>query len=103
MAAKCMTYVVRYFFGSVANFKELFEPEKDPEHVVIEFKHSRVSDHSGIEALDSLAEKYKALGKKLHLRHLSPDCVLLLKKAGDCCEANVLEDPNYKVASDELA
>ena len=91
------------FFGSVANFKELFNPQQDPEHVVIEFKRSRVSDHSGIEALDSLAEKYQAEGKTLHLRHLSPECRQLLKRAGKLCEVNVLEDPDYKVATDELA
>jgi SulP family sulfate permease len=90
------------FFGSVANFKELFDPENDPEHVVIEFKRSRVSDHSGIEALDSLAEKYQALGKTLHLRHLSAECRQLLKRAGDLCEVNVVEDPDYHVVSDEL-
>lgn len=90
------------FFGSVANFKELFTPEEDPEHVVIEFARSRVSDHSGIEALDSLAEKYNSLGKKLHIRHLSPECIQLLEKAGDLCEVNVLEDPDYHVASDKL-
>lgn len=90
------------FFGSVANFKELFTPEDDPMSVVIEFQRSRVSDHSGIEALDTLAEKYQALGKELHLRHLSHECVQLLKKAGNLCEVNVLEDPNYKVATDEL-
>lgn len=91
------------FFGSAANFKELFKPEEDPDDVIIEFQRSRVSDHSGIEALDGLAERYQALGKKLHIRHLSPECVILLKKAGNLCEANVLEDPNYHVASDELA
>ncbi len=90
------------FFGSVANFKELFNPSEDPEHVVIEFARSRVSDHSGIEALDNLAVKYQALGKKLHIRHLSPDCVELLDKAGDLCEVNRLEDPDYHVASDKL-
>ena len=90
------------FFGSVANFKELFDPKRDPEHVVIEFKRSRVSDHSGIEALDSLAEKYQAEGKTLHLRHLSPECRQLLKRAGNLCEVNVMEDPDYKVATDEL-
>ncbi len=90
------------FFGSVSNFKELFDPKNDPEHVVIEFKRSRVSDHSGIEALDSLAEKYQAEGKKLHLRHLSEDCRKLLTRAGNLCEVNVLEDPDYRVASDKL-
>ncbi|PCK02912.1 MAG: sodium-independent anion transporter [Alteromonadaceae bacterium] len=89
------------FFGSVANFKELFNPEEDPDDVIIEFQRSRVSDHSGIEALDTLADKYLALGKKLHLRHLSPECVELLKRAGDLCEKSVI-DPKYHVASDEL-
>lgn len=90
------------FFGSVANFKELFDVKNDPEHVVIEFKRSRISDHSGIEALDSLAEKYQALGKVLHIRHLSPECRKLLTRAGNLCEVNVLEDPDYRVASDVL-
>ncbi|EGG94126.1 Sulfate permease [gamma proteobacterium IMCC1989] len=90
------------FFGSVAYFKDLFDIENDPEHVVIEFKRSRVSDHSGIEALDNLAEKYQAAGKNLHLRHLSPECRQLLKRAGNLCEVNVMEDPNYRVVSDEL-
>ncbi|TQV84742.1 SulP family inorganic anion transporter [Exilibacterium tricleocarpae] len=91
------------FFGSVANFKELFDPKGDPEHVVIEFQRSRVSDHSGIEALDVLAERYQNAGKTLHLRHLSPECRRLLKRAGDLCEVNVWEDPNYHVATDVLA
>ncbi|WP_017444612.1 SulP family inorganic anion transporter [Gayadomonas joobiniege] len=91
------------FFASVASFKELFTPEQDPEHVVIEFQRSRVSDHSGIEALDSLTDKYEALGKKVHLRHLSAECRKLLKRADDVCEVNILEDPDYHVATDKLA
>ena len=91
------------FFGSVSNFKDLFDPQDDPAHVIIEFQRSRISDHSGIEALDSLAEKYQALGKTLHIRHLSPECRQLLKKAGNLCEVNVLEDPKYRVATDVLA
>ena len=89
------------FFGSVANFKELFDPENDPNDVIIEFKRSRVSDHSGIEALDNLADRYLAQGKTLHLRHLSPECVQLLNRAGDLCEVSRL-DPQYHVASDKL-
>ena len=90
------------FFGSVSSFKKLFDPENDPEHVMIEFQRSRISDHSGIEALDGLAERYLKLGKQLHIRHLSPECRKLLKRAGNLCEVNVLEDPNYHVASDAL-
>ncbi len=91
------------FFGSVTNFKEIFHPEKDPDDVIIEFQYSRIADHSGIEALDSVAEKYQKLGKTLHIRHVSPECRKLLRKAGNLCEVNVLEDPTYKVATDVLA
>ncbi|OUS40638.1 sodium-independent anion transporter, partial [Oleispira antarctica] len=91
------------FFGSVANFKDLFDPKTDPDKVIIEFKNSRVADHSAIEAIDSLAVRYIAEGKELHLRHLSAECRLLLKNAGDLCDVNVLEDPKYFVADDKLA
>lgn len=91
------------FFGSVANFLDLFNPANDPDDVIIDFQNSRVSDHSGIEALDTLAERYMKAGKKLHLRHLSPECKELLNKAGDIVEVNVMEDPTYHVASDKLA
>ncbi|MEJ2680684.1 MAG: SulP family inorganic anion transporter [Gammaproteobacteria bacterium] len=97
-------YMIRgsLFFGSVSNFKELFKPEDDPDDVILEFQRSRVSDHSGIEALDALAERYQSLGKRLHIRHLSAECVQLLKKAGNLCEINMLEDPSYHVATDAL-
>jgi SulP family sulfate permease len=91
------------FFGSVKNFAELFDVNTDPADVIIEFKYSRVADHSAIEAIDSLAERYTKAGKKLHLRHLSQDCKDLLEKARDLVEVNVIEDPTYKVASDKLA
>ena len=91
------------FFGSVHNFQELFDPENDPDDVVVEFKYSRVSDHSGIEAIDTLAERYLSADKRLHLRHLSPECKQLLTRAGDLCEVNMIEDPKYHVADDKLS
>jgi len=91
------------FFGSVKNFGELFDPEEDPDDVVIEFQNSRVTDHSAIEAIDSLAVRYIKSGKKLHLRHLSVECKQLLDNAGDLVEVNFLEDPSYHVADDKLA
>ncbi len=91
------------FFGSVKNFLELFDPEQDPDDVIIEFQNSRVADHSAIEAIDTLAERYIKAGKTLHLRHLSDECRLLLKKAGNLVEVNVLEDPRYHVADDAIA
>ncbi|MAI67444.1 MAG: sodium-independent anion transporter [Phycisphaerae bacterium] len=91
------------FFGSIKSFLDLFEPTNDPDDVVVEFQHTRVSDHSAIEAIDTLAERYERLGKKLHLRHLSADCQQLLRKAGSMVEVNVIEDPHYHVADDALA
>ncbi|MEJ2362665.1 MAG: SulP family inorganic anion transporter [Gammaproteobacteria bacterium] len=90
------------FFGSVKNFLELFHPETDPDEVIIDFQNSRVADHSAIEAIDNLADKYIQSGKNLHLRHLSPECRALLKKAGNLVEVSVIEDPRYYVASDQM-
>jgi SulP family sulfate permease len=91
------------FFGSVKNFLELFDPENDADDVIVEFQNSRVADHSAIEAIDTLAERYIRAGKTLHLRHLSEECRTLLKKAGNLVEVNVLEDPRYFVADDQIA
>jgi SulP family sulfate permease len=90
------------FFASIHNFREHFDPNNDPQEVIIDFARSRVSDHSGIEAIDSLAERYLKLGKILHLRHLTPECLLLLHKAKDLIEVNVIEDPKYAIADDAL-
>ncbi len=90
------------FFASVKNFQDLFDPKNDPDDVVVEFQHSRVMDHSAIEAIDNLAERYLNANKRLHLRHLSPECRELLHKAGDLVEVNVIEDPKYHVADDIL-
>ncbi len=88
------------FFGSVSKFKEIFNLKNDPDEVIIDFKYSRVWDHSALEAIDTLASKYQEEGKKLHLVHLSPDCKLLLKKAADLVEIDVIEDPHYRVIVD---
>ena len=90
------------FFGSVANFLELFDAKNDPADVIIDFAKSRVADHSAIEAIDTIAERYANQGKTLHIRHLSPECRSLLKKAGNLVEVNLMEDPTYKVATDTL-
>ncbi|RTZ58934.1 MAG: sodium-independent anion transporter, partial [Gammaproteobacteria bacterium] len=91
------------FFGSIQAFHDLFTPREDPDDVVIDFYDSRVADHSALEAIDNLAERYQRAGKKLHLKHLSPECRTLLEKAGSLVEVNVLEDPRYHVADDRLA
>ncbi|WP_372739394.1 SulP family inorganic anion transporter [Neptunomonas sp.] len=91
------------FFASAQSFRDNFTPKSDPDDVIIDFKDSRVMDHSGIEAIDAVAERYLAAGKNLHLRHLSQECTALLEKAGSLVEVNLIEDPHYKVADDRLA
>ncbi|RMH20235.1 MAG: SulP family inorganic anion transporter [Gammaproteobacteria bacterium] len=91
------------FFASVHRFAELFDPRNDPDEVYIDFAHSRIADHSAIEAIDNLADSYRKAGKHLHLKHLSPECRQLLRKAGDLVEVNIQEDPSYHIATDQLA
>lgn len=87
------------FFGSTAAFAEKFDIQDDPSNVVIDFKESRVADHSAIEAIHKITERYSKAGKKVHLRHLSPDCRKLLDNAAAIIEVNHYEDPMYKVVS----
>ncbi len=91
------------FFASVASFQDLFTPAEDPPDVVIDFYYTRVYDQSALQAINTLAEKYRKLGRTLHLRHLSQECQALLDKAGDVVEVNISEDPHYHVATDRLA
>ena len=90
------------FFGSTTLFTEKFDIQNDPEEVIIDFQESRVADMSGIEALNKLTERYSKAGKKVHLKHLSKDCIRLLKNANDIIDVNVYEDPTYKVVVDKL-
>lgn len=87
------------FFGSTMNFIEKFDIENDPSEVIIDFKESRVNDMSAIDALNNLTKKYNAAGKIIHLKHLSSDCIQLLKNAEAVIDVNILEDPTYKVMS----
>ncbi|MFM2480691.1 SulP family inorganic anion transporter [Celerinatantimonas sp. YJH-8] len=91
------------FFSSTQNFLDLFTIQTDPEHVIIDFAQARVCDHSAIEAIDTLAERYQKAGKKVSLRHLSADCQKLMKRAGSLIEVNIIDDPRYYVADDSLA
>jgi len=69
------------FFGSVAVFLEKFDVDEDPEKVIIDFKDSRVSDMSAIDALAKLSSRYQEQGKTVSLINLSDPCKLLLQNA----------------------
>ena len=87
------------FFGSAAGFAELFTPATDPAVVIVDFADSRVVDQSALQAIEALAAKYEAEGKRIQLRHLSRDCHRLLAKAGHLM-IDSDDDPDYALAVD---
>ena len=97
------------FFGSVQTFGGLFAPKEDPKDVVVDFIDSRVMDHSALVAINELAERYGAAGKRVHLRHLSSDCAGLLENLNgelppyEIIETDPESDPVYEVAEDYSA
>ncbi len=87
------------FFGSADGFAALFQVETDPDHVIVDFEHSRVADQSALAAIEGMAARYEAAGKRLVLRHLSHDCHALLSRAGQLVVESD-EDPSYGIAVD---
>ena len=85
------------FFGSARKFLDFFDPHKDPDHVVIDFKHSKVCDQSGLEAIKSLSERYFNIGKRLHLKHLSTDCQRFLKSMEVFVDVNIIMKPKFRM------
>ncbi|MDH5412977.1 MAG: SulP family inorganic anion transporter [Flavobacteriaceae bacterium] len=91
------------FFGSISAFNQKFDAKNDPIKVEIDFVESRVSDHSALEAIFNLVQKYEAEGKTIKLKHLSEDCKILLYKASPKFHEVIVEDiddPRYHLAAD---
>lgn len=89
------------FFGSTTAFNEKFDAQNDPNEIIIDFAESRITDMSAIDAVNKITERYASFGKKVHLKHLSPDCITLLQNAEAIIDVNIMEDPNYKVVSNK--
>ncbi|WP_419740938.1 SulP family inorganic anion transporter [Ruegeria sp.] len=87
------------FFGSSDGFVELFDVPNDPDVVIVDFAESRVVDQSALQAIENVAAKYEAAGKRVMLRHLSHDCHKLLNKAGHLM-VDSDDDPDYGLAVD---
>lgn len=93
------------FFGSTTAFNNKFDVSNDPEHIEIDFIESKVSDHSGVEALRNVANKYIDAGKKVTLTHLSPDCKDILLKWNpefNTIIQDAIDDPRYHVVTDMM-
>ena len=85
------------FFGSVRKFLDSFDPYKDPDNVVIDFRHSKVCDQSGLEASKSLSDRYFNVGIRLHLKHLSEECRSFLKSMEVFVGVNVIRKPQFRM------
>ena len=94
------------FFGSITAFNDKFDVKNDPKSVEIDFIESRISDHSATEAIFNLVTKYKQEDKKIHLKHLSEDCKILLHKSSPIFKEVILDaidDPRYHLAENPEA
>lgn len=85
------------FFGSTTAFGDKFDIQNDPNEVIIDFAESRIADMSAIDAVNKITERYAAVNKVVHLKHLSNDCIELLNNAEAIIDVNIIEDPTYKV------
>ncbi|CAI8197542.1 MAG: Bicarbonate transporter BicA [Flavobacteriaceae bacterium] len=93
------------FFGSSTGFNSKFDISNDPQHIEIDFIESKVSDHSGVEALRGVSNKYLESGKKVTLTHLSPDCKAMLLKWNPEFKTiikDAIDDPRYHVVTDMM-
>lgn len=70
------------FFGTMLHFIDLFDAQKDPETIVIDFTHSHVWDQSATNALAKVMDKYAALGKKVLIAGLNDDSRKIVEKVG---------------------
>ena len=94
------------FFGSISAFNQKFDVKNDSETIEIDFVESRISDHSAIEAIFVLVNKYNKAGKTIKLKHLSQDCKVLLYKSSPLFKDVIVEaidDPRYHLAENPEA
>lgn len=91
------------FFGSVLNFRDLFDVQKDPKNVILDLKHAKVMDHSALEIINDISQRYDALRKTMTIIRPSDSCRLLFKKAEDILDLNFEdEEINLHLVEDGL-
>jgi SulP family sulfate permease len=59
---------------------------------VLDLKHAKVMDYSAIEAIDSVAQKYKALNKDFIITRPGDNCRALLNNADNITSFTINED-----------
>jgi len=71
------------FFASTSKFIDMFDYSDDPQEIIIDFKNSHVWDHSAVNAISKVKQKYIKLGKKVSIVGLNKDSSLIVVKADE--------------------
>ncbi|MCX7572372.1 SulP family inorganic anion transporter [Tumebacillus sp. DT12] len=70
------------FFGTNDHFVDLFTPQQDQEHVVIDFTHAHVWDHSGVVGIAKVVNRYKSMGLHVEIVGLNQESQTLVNRIG---------------------
>ena len=80
--SKQYTISGQLFFGSIANFVELFNYAEDPETVVIDFHQAHVWDHAAVTAISKVVARYQKLDKHVTIFGLNQESQSFMRKVG---------------------
>lgn len=70
------------FFGTMTHFVEAFDYQHDPAHIIIDFRHSHVWDHSAVNGIEKVMLKYQQFGKQVTIIGLNQESQLLIDRMG---------------------
>ena len=68
------------FFATMSAFVDLFDYAGDPDRVEIDFASSHIWDHSAVEAIVRVIDKYRQEGKSVYVTGLNPESQKTLDK-----------------------
>ncbi|RCX18921.1 SulP family sulfate permease [Anaerobacterium chartisolvens] len=71
------------FFASTSKFVDLFNYLQDPDKVIIDFKNSHVWDHSAVNAMLKVRQKYLNMGKQISFVGLNKESNSVVMKADE--------------------
>lgn len=87
------------FFGSTTKFLEQFNADADPDEVSMVCETSTIMDHSAVESLNTLGERYKRMGKVIVIEKVAQRSVTLSRKSASLQEKVItVEDLDGPVA-----
>jgi SulP family sulfate permease len=71
------------FFESTSKFVDMFNYAEDPNEVITDFKNSHVWNHSAVNAIIKIKQKYSDLGKQVSFVGLNKESNLVVVRADE--------------------